>query len=108
MKKSMKKIAALLLSACMIFCALPMALTAAEVENVESVGVYSSTFDLNGSLAEAEKDFAFYHDTTSSSNNSLARLTSADTLSSYVTVANNRLERIFNSATEKDASKGVP
>ena len=105
MKKSMKKIAALLLSACILFCALPMALTAAEVENVESVGAYSSTFDFNGSLAEAEKDFAFYHDTTSSSNNSLARLTSADTLSSYVTVANNRLERIFNSATEKDASK---
>lgn len=99
--KTLKKSLALILSICLLLCTIPIVLSASAAS--ENVGSFTSDFSMGGNLSEAEKYFAFYHDTADKSTNSLAKLTSADTLSSYVTVANDRLERKFNSSTEKDA-----
>lgn len=100
MKKN-QKIIALLIVACMLFSVIPMFSLSAESDD-NSV-TYTNDFNLNGDLNALKDDFNFYHDTIESKANTLADITNDSSLSSYVTVKNDTLERVFNSATEKNA-----
>lgn len=98
-----KKIIAWFLSLCIVSGIVPMYFFSAESSHkTETEDTYTNNFNVNGDMSLLTDDFVFYHDTTSSKNNSLSSI-SATELENYVTVKNNRLERVFNSKTEYDA-----
>lgn len=102
--KNGKKIIAWFLSLCIVMGIVPMySLLAESSHKTETEDTYTNNFNVNGELSLLAEDFAFYHDTTASKNNSLASLTVDGELASYVTADNNRLERVFNSEKEYDS-----
>lgn len=71
---------------------------------VEETGKYQNNFN-SIDLETLAGDFNFYHDTTSTKNNSLKDITSDETLSKYMTVANGVVERKFNSEADFEPGK---
>ena len=67
---------------------------ASTFERVEQCGIYSNNFNVSGLNSIITKDFNLYYDTSDTTANSLANITTEP--SKYMTFANNRLERVHD------------
>ena len=95
--KKVNQLIALALSFTLLLCFLPVfSFAYAESDGSDdSDNTYINSFDVDGDLSEITKDFNLYFDTKDFKTNSLVDIT-ADP-SKYMTFANNRLERVFDS-----------
>ena len=75
---------------------------ASTFERVEQCGIYSNNFNVSGLNSIITKDFNLYYDTSDTTANSLANITTEP--SKYMTFANNRLERVHD---ESELSPGT-
>lgn len=103
--KRFKKTLAMLLSVTFIIGSVSMPALTSSAESTEALGSYQNDFNVNGDLSQITKDFNIYYDSKAQNYNQLADITSDP--SKYFTVANNRLERVYDDATEKDTANNA-